>query len=318
VFRKHTRRAARAAYAISFGVALLIGLTACGGSTNDASSTAGSQTSAAATKPTIVVGNKNFTEEYILGQLYGQALQAKGYKVKYSGSLGNSELADTALTSGKIDLLPEYMGVVVLDIAKEKSPKTAHATYLAAKRFEESRGFTVLNPTPFFDSDTVSVLKTTADKNGLTTIGDLKKLGSFSYAGYPECDKRITCLLGLKQVYGLTQVKFVQIGSISVETLLDNHNATAGDIFSTEPALASGTYTVLTDTKHIFGFQNVAPIISKKTLAAGGMELEDAINAVSAKLTIDAMIAMNKAVAVDKKTPAAVAAAFLKANGLTK
>ena len=316
MFRKHTRRAARAAYAISFGVALLIGLTACGGSTNDASSTAGSQTSAAATKPTIVVGNKNFTEEYILGQLYGQALQAKGYKVKYAGSLGSSELADTALTTGKIDLLPEYMGVVVLDIAKQKSPKSAHATYLAAKKFEETRGLTVLEPTPFYDSDTVSVLTSTAQKNGLKTIGDLKKLGSFTYAGYPECDKRITCLLGLKQIYGLTQVKFVQIGSISVETLLDHHTATSGDIFSTEPALASGKYKPLTDTKHIFGFQNVAPIVSKKTLTAGGMELEDAINAVSAKLTIDAMIAMNKAVGVDKKTPAAVASAFLKANGL--
>ena len=168
-----------------------------------------------------------------------------------------------------------------------------------------------------FDTDTVYVLTSTAKKHGLKTIGDLKKLGSFTYAGYPECDKRITCLLGLKKIYGLTKVKFVQIGSISVETLLDNGNATAGDIFSTEPALASGKYTVLTDTKHIFGFQNVAPVISKKTLAAGGKPLAHAINAVTATLTIKAMIAMNKAVAVDKRTPAAVASAFLKANGLT-
>ena len=150
----------------------------------------------------------------------------------------------------------------------------------------------------------------------MKTIGDLTKLGSFKYAGYPECDKRITCLLGLKQIYGLKNVGFVQIGSISVETLLDDHNATAGDIFSTEPALATGKYVPLTDTKHIFGFQNVAPVISQKVLAAGGADLANTINAVSAKLTIPAMIAMNKAVAVDKKTPAAVAKAFLKANGL--
>ena len=304
MIRKHTRRAAKAAFAISLGVAIVLGGTAAVASATPQA------------KPTIVVGNKNFTEEYILGQLYGQALKAKGYTVKYAGSLGSSELADTALTSGKINFLPEYTGVIVLDIAKQKSPKTAAATFAAAKKFEETRGLTLLKATPFYDADTVSVLKSTAQKDGLKTIGDLKKLGSFKYAGYPECDKRITCLLGLKQIYGLKNVGFVQIGSISVETLLDNHNATAGDIFSTEPALATGKYTPLTDTRHIFGFQNVAPVISQKVLAAGGTDLANTINAVSAKLTIPAMIAMNKAVAVDKKTPAAVAKAFLKANGL--
>jgi osmoprotectant transport system substrate-binding protein len=304
VIRKHTRRAAKAAFAISIGVAIVLGGTAAVAAAKPLA------------KPTIVVGNKNFTEEYILGQLYGQALQAKGFKVKYAGSLGSSELADTALTSGKIDLLPEYTGVIVLDIAKQKSPKTAAATFAAAKKFEETRGLTLLNATPFFDADTVAVLKSTAQKYGLKTIGDLKKVGKWTYAGYPECDKRITCLLGLKQIYGLTKVKFLQIGSLSVESLLGQHKALGGDIFSTEAAFATGKYVALTDTKHIFGFQNVAPIVSKKILASAGPAFRAAVNAVSAKLTIAAMIAMNKAVDVDKKTPAAVAAAFLKANGL--
>src|SRR5437868_2882728 len=304
MIRKHTRRAAKAAFAISLGVAIVLGGTAAVASATPQA------------KPTIVVGNKNFTEEFILGQLYGQALKAKGYTVKYAGSLGSSELADTAIKTGKINLLPEYTGVIVLDLAKQKSPKTAAATFAAAKKFEETRGLTLLNATPFYDSDTVSVLKSTAQKNGLKTIGDLKKLGAFTYAGYPECDKRITCLLGLKQIYGLTKVKFIQLGSISVETLLDSHKATSGDIFSTEAAFATGKYVALTDTKHIFGFQNVAPIVSKQILASGGAKFTAAVNAVSSKLTIAAMIAMNKAVDVDKKTPAAVAAAFLKANGL--
>jgi osmoprotectant transport system substrate-binding protein len=304
MIRKHTRRAAKAAFAISLGVAIVLGGTATVASARHASS------------PTIVVGNKNFTEEYLLGQLYGQALKAKGFNVKFSGSLGSSELADTALTSGKINFLPEYTGVIVLDIAKLKSPKTAAATFAAAKKFEEGRGFTVLTPTPFYDADTVAVLKKTAQKDGLKTIGDLKKLSSWKYGGYPECDKRITCLLGLKQIYGLTNVKFVQLGSISVEALLDSGKITGGDIFSTESAFATGKYVALTDTKHIFGFQNVVPIVSKSVVSAGGAKFTAAVNAVSAKLTIPAMIAMNKAVDVDKKTPAAVAAAFLKANGL--
>lgn len=304
MIRKHTRRAAKAAFAISLGVAIVLGGTAAVASATPQA------------KPTIIVGNKNFTEEYILGQLYGQALKAKGYPVKFAGSLGSSELADTAIKTGKINLLPEYTGVIVLDIAKQKSPKTAAATFAAAKKFEETRGLTLLNATPFYDTDSFGMLSATANKLGVKTIGDMKKVKSFSFAGYPECDKRITCLLGLKQIYGLTQVKFVQLASISVYTLLDQGKITAGDVFSTDPQLQESKYTVLTDTKHIFGFQNVAPIISKKVLAAGGMDLEHAINAVSAKLTLPAMRAMNKAVAIDKKTPAAVAAAFLKANGL--
>jgi osmoprotectant transport system substrate-binding protein len=310
--RKHTRRAAKAAFAISLGVALLIGLTACGGGGGKATTSTTS-----APKPKVVIGTKNFTEEFILGQLYAQALKAKGFPVELKSNIGSSEIVDAAITSNKINFYPEYTGVIVLDLAKEKSPKSAAANYTAAKKFEETRGLTLLKPTPFYDSDTVSVLRSTAQKNGLKTIGDLKKLGSFSYAGYPECDKRITCLLGLKQIYGLTNVSFVQIGTISVETLLDQHTATAGDIFSTEPALASGKYTPLTDTKHIFGFQNVAPVVSQKLLkGSNGMLLESICNKVSSKLTIDAMIAMNKAVAVDKKTPAAVAKQFLQANGL--
>jgi osmoprotectant transport system substrate-binding protein len=304
MIRKHTRRAAKAAFAISFGVAIVLGgMTAAASAKPQA-------------KPTIIVGNKNFTEEFILGQLYGQALKAKGFPVKYAGSLGSSELADTAIKTGKINLLPEYTGVIVLDIAKEKSPKSAAATYAAAKKFEQTRGLTLLKPTPFYDTDTFTVLTSYAKAHGLKTIGDMKKVGSFSYAGYPECQTRITCLLGLKQIYGLKQVKFVPLSSISVYTLLDQGKATGGDGFSTDPQQLSGKYTVLTDTKHIFGFQNVAPIISKKTLAAGGSTLSSVINAVSAKLTLPAMQAMNKAVAIDKKTPAAVAAAFLKANGL--
>jgi osmoprotectant transport system substrate-binding protein len=305
MIRKHTRRAAKAAFAISLGVAIVLGGTAAVASAKPQAS-----------KPTVIVGNKNFTEEFILGQLYGQALKAKGFPVKYAGSLGSSELADTAIKSGKINLLPEYTGVVVQDIAKEASAKTASATYAAAKKFEETRGLTMLKATPFYDSDTFTVLKSTAQKYGLKAIGDMKKVKSFTYAGFPECATRITCLLGLKRTYGLTQVKFVPLSNISVYTLLDDGKATGGDGFSTDPQQATGKYVALTDTKHIFGFQNVAPIVSQKLLSAGGAGFASIVNAVSSKLTLAAMQAMNKAVAVDKKTPAAVAAAFLKANGL--
>lgn len=304
MFRKHTRRAAKAAFAISIGVALLLG------------GSAGAASQSAAAAPTVTIGTKNFTEQYILGQLYKQALEAKGFKVVYKENIGSSELIDTALKSGKINFYPEYTGVIVADLAKLTAPKSAAAAYAAAKQFEEGRGNTLLDKTPFFDSDSFGMLTSTAKKLGVKTISDMKKVKSFSYGAFPECKTRITCLLGLKQIYGLTQATFVPLSGISVYTALDQKKITAGDVFSTDPQLAGSKYTVLTDTKHIFGFQNVAPVLSKKLAAAGGPKLASTVNAVSAKLSLKAMIAMNKAVAIDKKSPEDVASAFLTANKL--
>jgi len=268
-------------------------------------------------KPTVVIGTKNFTEQYVLGELYKQALEAKGYKVTLKQDIGSSELIDTAFRSGKINFYAEYTGVLVVEIAKQKLPATAAATWAAAKAFESAnRQATVLNMTPFSDTDSFGLLTTTAKKLGVKTIPDMKKVKSFSFAGFPECRTRLTCLIGLKKTYGLTQVRFVPLGSISVYTLLDKGTVTAGDVFSTDPQLQGNKYTVLTDTKHIFGFQNVAPVVSKTVAAAGGAGFAKVVNAVSAKLTVAAMRAMNKAVAIDKQSPAAVAGAFLKANGL--
>jgi osmoprotectant transport system substrate-binding protein len=301
--RKHTRRAAKAAFAVSFGVALLIGLTA---------GVAAAHKNATAGKPTIVLGTKNFTEEYILGQLYGQALQAKGFKVKYKGNFGSSELADTAIRNGKMNFYPEYTGIIVLDLSKSKKfPSSAAATYKAAKKYEQKHGLTLLKQTPFVDSDTFTMLTKTAHKLGVKKISDLKKVKHFSYAAFPECKTRATCLLGLKNTYGLKQVKFVALGSISVYTLLDKGQATGGDGFSTDPQQNSKKYTALKD--------NVAPVLSQKLLKGpSGKQLASVCNKVSHLLTLKAMRAMDKAAYVDKQKPDQIAKTFLKANHLIK
>jgi osmoprotectant transport system substrate-binding protein len=315
--RKHTRRAAKAAFAVSIGVALLIGITVFSGAARGGVAGAQKKTTASA-KPTIVLGTKNFTEEYILGQLYGQALQAKGFKVVYKGSFGSSELANTAIKSGKMNFYPEYTGIIVLDLAHSKKfPPSAAATYKAAQTYERSHGQTLLKHTPFVDSDTFTMLTKTANKLGVKKISDLKKVKSFSYAGFPECKTRITCLLGLKNVYGLKQVKFKALGSISVYTLIDKGQVTGGDGFTTDPQQNSKKYTELVDDKHIYGFQNVAPVVSKKLMnGKTGKEIAQISNQVSALLTITAMRAMDKAAYVQKQTPKNIASKFLKANGI--
>ena len=305
MIRKHNRRAAKAAFAVALGVALVLG------------GAAAAPAARGATQATpIVIGTKNFTEQYLLGQLYKQALEAKGLKVGYKENIGSTELIAKSLLSGKITAYPEYTGVMLtVTFSKTSTPKTALATYTLAKSLWAKRGFTLGAQTPFQDVDAVAVLRTTATKYGLKTVADLKKVPSLTLAAFPEFETRQTGLIGMKRVYGVTNVDFKPLAGISAYTLLDKKQVLAAGIFSTDPQLISTKYVVLGDPKNIFGFQHVAPIVSKK-LVAENPTLLPTLNKVSALLTVNAMIAMNKAVALDKQTPARVADAFLKANGL--
>jgi osmoprotectant transport system substrate-binding protein len=307
VIRKHTRRAAKAAFAISLGVAIVIGLVA-----------AAYARPARAAGPTIVLGTKNFPEEFVLGQLYKQALEAKGFTVSYKENIGSTELLQTSLTSGKINMYPEYTGVIVQDVFHHKlSAKTGAATYALAKKLEATKGYTLLAPTPFYDTDVVAVTNATAKKYGLKSVADLKKAGSFKFGGFPECKTRNTCFVGYTKTYGITKASFLPLAGISAYAALDAGKVLAADVFSTDPPLGKGSkYTVLADPKHVTGFQNVAPIVKTSVAKELGPKFAQTVNAVSAKLTLPAIVAMNKAVEVDKQSAASVAKAFLKANGL--
>ena len=306
MIRKHRRRAARAAFVISLGVAIVLG------------GVAGTARSATRSGPTIVIGTKNFPEEFILGELYKQALEAKGFTVSYKENIGSTEIIQTALTSGKINFYPEYTGVIVQDVFHRTStPTTAAATYRLAKSLEGAKGYTLLDPTPFYDTDVLAVTDATAKKYGLHTIADLKKVGPFKLGGFPECQTRNTCFVGYTKQYGLTNATFASVGSISPYSALDAGTVLAADVFSTDPPLvAPSKYTVLTDPRHVTGFQNVAPIVTASVANAAGAPFTSTVNSVSAKLTLPAILAMNKAVEVDKQSPAAVAKTFLQANGL--
>ena len=305
MIRKHTRRAAKAAFAISLAVAIVLGGTARPAESKPAA-------------PTVILGTKNFAEEYLLGQLYKQALEAKGFTISYKENIGSTELIDKALTSGKINMYPEYTGVIVQVVfGRPLSAKTAAATYGLAKRLQEKRGFTLFRATPFSDTDAIAVLRPTAAKYNLRTLGDLKKIPGLKLAALPEFRTRNTGLVGLRRNYGLTSVKFVPLAGLSPYQALDSKKVQAAAVFSTDPVLGpSSKYKLLADPVHQFGFQNVAPVVSK-ALANGQPPLfRRTIDAVSAKLTQNAIIAMNKAVIIDKKTPKSVAKTFLKANGL--
>jgi osmoprotectant transport system substrate-binding protein len=300
-------------------------VAACGSSDNNSSSsssTPATSSSAAAPaqpgkgKPPVTIGTKDFTEEFILGELYKDALQAKGYTVKLKKNIGATEIIDTALKSHKIDGYPEYTGESVATVAKRNVPaKTAAEEYQLAKQFYEGRGETVSQPTPFQDVDAIATTKAFAAKHHLSSMEDLKKIGSFSLGARPEFKARQQGLAGMKKVYGINNAKFRQLALGVQYQALDTGKVDAANIFTTDAQLASGKYTVLKDPKGVFGFQNVAFVIDKKKLAElGGGQFMGVINSVNKLLTTDAITSMNKAVAIDKQDEATVAKQFLQAN----
>jgi osmoprotectant transport system substrate-binding protein len=297
--------------------ALSIGLAACGSSSSSSSSSASSESKPGTGKPAVTIGDKNFPEENILGQLYAQALKAKGYTINLKSEIGSSEIIYKALQSGQIDMYPEYTGVFLSAVAEQTTPpKSAEDAYKQAKAFAETKGATMLDYTPFYDSDALAVLPSYAEKHSLKGIEDLKPLGKAVILGAaPEFATRTEGLIGLKKEYGINPT-FKPIAIELSYKALESGQVDTQDVFTTDGQLLGGKFKLLADPKHVFGFQNVAPIVRKNVLAAQGPAFEETVNKVSKLLTIPAIQQMNKAVSVEKQAPQAVAEQFLKANGL--
>jgi osmoprotectant transport system substrate-binding protein len=306
-------------------VIAMLFVVGCGGDDNESSSGGGTGTSSSSSdqpgagKPAVTIGTKDFTEEFVLGQLYKQALEAKGYKVNYKENIGATEIIDKALVSKQIDGYPEYTGVSQSVVFKQDAlPKSPEETQQVVKDLYEKRGQAVSDATPFQDTDAIATTKEFAAKNNLKSVADLKDIPPFTLGARPEFKNRFNGLKGMAQVYGVKDnLKFKQLALGLQYPSLDKGDVDTANVFSTDAQLASGKYTVLEDPKGVFGFQNVYFVINKDKLQAlGGQSFMDVINSVNKLLTPEAMTSMNAAVDLDKKKPADVAKAFLDANNL--
>ncbi len=292
------------------------GSTSSAAAAPTSSSSSGTGTTPAKSGGTITLGTKNFTEEFVVGALYQQALTKAGCKVNYKPNIGATEVVDKALTSGQIDAYPEYTGESVATVfGINKAVTSPQQEYTLAKAAYAKRGQVMSAMTPFFDTDAIAVLKSYAQKYHLVNTADLAKAPHFTLGARPEFLSREEGALGMKKVYGVKNFSFKSLALGLQYQALDSGAVDAIDVFTTDPQLASGKYTVLKDPKNIFGFQNIALIVDKNKVKACPQVLTVA-DKINKLLTTPAIIAMNKAVALDKQQPGPVAAAFLKANGM--
>jgi glycine betaine/choline ABC-type transport system substrate-binding protein len=314
--------------------ALALGAVACGSDDNseDGSTGTGGGTTPnqvikkdpANASKTVTVGSKNFAEQFILGEIYGQALQAAGFKVKKELNLGSEQIAYKALKAGQIDGYPEYTGTSLtsfFDVKATKVPRDAMAAYELARKNYAKVGITALPPTSFENSYEFSTTKAKQKDllKGAKTISDVSKLpnaNKLRLAAFPECRQRVDCYVGLKQIYGFSP-KFV--GTTAKYEPLDRDQADLNlGSFSTDGELTLNKYVILTDDKKLFPPYNVSFGIRNAALKTIGPDGREVLERVQKPLTVQAMQELNSRVTLDKMKPAEVAAAYLKDEGFVK
>ena len=303
----------RTTSAVALLAASILGLTACGSSDDPlASSSPTGSASASASGGPIVVGGANFSESTLLAEIYAGALKAKGIDATTKPNIGSREIYLRALEDNSVQVFPEYTGALAFNYDKAYTGTDPDEVY---KHVQEvlPKTLVVLDKSAAEDNDSMVVTKKTATENNLKTVDDLKAVaGDFTLTAPPEFKERPQGIPGLEKTYGITFKSFRPLTGQGIVQALKNGQADVANIYSTDPAIAANDFVALEDTKKNFGSQNIVPLVR----ADRAEEVKAALNAVSAKLTTEAISDMLKQTDIDKKDPKAVAQEFLTANGL--
>jgi osmoprotectant transport system substrate-binding protein len=298
--------------------ALVLVLSACtpGGSGTSPSA------SAAAVKPTVKVGSAGFWEAAVVGEMYAQALEAKGYTVERHLEIGERPAVLTALTAGDVNLIPEYLGGLAGQGLGIKDLSSDAATALANMQSAlAAKGWVSFDFSPGTDADGFAVRRETADQYSLKTMSDIAKVADkLNWGVAPGCPTNPVCGPGLKTTYGIDltklQVESLPACSADIATSLNDSAIDVAQVCTTQPEISSMNLVLLEDDKHLQPAQNIVPIASKELADAGGSALADTLNAITAKLTTQALTELGAAININHDEITDVDRKFLQYNGL--
>ena len=315
---KNKTKLIRAVPALLVGLSLLLAV-GCG-------NVGGSGESDSGGGPTIVVGSKNFTEQYILGNMYAQALEANGFNAETKLDLGSEQIADKALQDGQIDLYPEYTGTALVAIVPFKgnpaSLNSPQATYDAAKKLyaKRSPADTMLTPAPFNNTYGIFVRKSVAEDENLTNMEQLSKASkNLTFISYSEFQNRSDGYPNVKKNYPAFDFKQIEIvNQLGLRySGLQNGDGDVGVGFTTDGQLTSPQLVVMKDPKSIWPFYYPAPVVRSDVLKKYP-KIKGVLNEVSASLDVEKMRKLNAQVDLDQEDPEDVAAEYLEKEGIVK
>lgn len=269
-------------------------------------------------KPTITVGDKNFAEQFVLGQLYVQALRAQGFSVDINQNIGPTSVTVQAIQNGSLTVYPEYLNTFnTAIVGYHHGFRTLLDAYQGAQHYALGHGMQLLAPTPFSDTDALAVTVGYAAANHVRSIGDLNRLSAGITVGGPaQFQTGSPGLSDLNVDYGFVPIGYRAMAIGDQYPALNNGTIQAADVNTTDGQLATGDYVLMRDPRRTFGWGNVVPVVSAKAVAAEGSAFTDTIQRVDDALSIDAIRQLNYAVSIAGLDPATVARQFLQTHNL--
>jgi osmoprotectant transport system substrate-binding protein len=278
----------------------------------------GSSPNGAGGSSPIKVGSKDFTEAFIIGEMYALTLEKAGLQVERKLNLGGTPVAHAALQSGEIDLYPEYTGTGLLTILKEPAVSDQQQVYdKVAAAYQEKFDLVWLEPAPMNNTQALAMTRAASEKYGIKTFSDLAaKANQLVMVGPPEFEVREDGLPGIKAKYGafeLKEYKAVDAG-LRYKALTDG-GADVAVAFGTDGEIAASDLVVLEDDKQLFPPYQVAPVVRQQAIDAHPA-LVEALNALAPKLDNTTMQKLNYEVSGKQREPAEVAKEFLTQAGV--
>ncbi len=267
---------------------------------------------------TVVVGSVNFPENVILGEMYAALLEDRGVSVDLKPPLSSREVLFPAVESGEVDLVPEYTGALLDFLTGGESTVTTPDEVYDQLQEELPPDIVALEPSEAQDKDGLAVLPSTARQYDLATYSDLAPVSDQLVAGGPPEERtREVGLPGLKRVYGIEFAEFVPLdagGPLTTEAL-NSGDVDVARVFTTQSVIDVYDWVVLEDDKELVPAQNIVPVGSTEALTG---DIQTALNELSATITTEDLIALNKRVEIDKDDPEEVARAYLTEEGLVE
>lgn len=251
----------------------------------------------------ISIGSKNFTESILIGELYAQSLERKGYLVHRRFNLGGTLIAHEAVKAGEIDLYPEYTGTGLIDVLHVGAPKNEHDAYqLLSSEYARQWHLAWLTPSKANNSQGLVMRQSLARQLHISDLSGLaKRAGQLRLGSIAEFEERPDGLKGLQHAYGGFRFKSTALYDNGLKyRILRRGDVDVTVAFTTDGALSEPDFLLLRDDRQFWPDYHVAPVVRQEALNEHP-EMAAILNQISATLETNTLQRLNYQVDQQKR-----------------